>query len=725
MTALPVASEIRGKRPPPVRVADLLCGAGGSSTGAELAIAELGREMELVALNHWDIAIATHSANHPTARHFCQDIETVKPRDAVPDGVLDLLLASPECTQFSQARGGRPIQDQKRATPWCVPNWCASLYVRAFIVENVPELQGWGPIDSRGRPIKKLKGKTFLAWIESLKSLGYRVEWRVLNAADYGDPTTRRRLFILGRRDGRRIRWPDPTHSQQGGTDLLGHTTERWRAAREVIDWSRKGRSVFLRKVPLKPNTLRRLKAGALRFFGPWAAWYAALLDLEIERSIARWGDKKSPKTSATRGDADGACLIQLRGTSDARSLGLPLPAVTAGGKHLGVAEAFVFPANQGAGRARGIRSADEPLSTILTRDGLAAAEPLLLPQGSNQPTRSLDEPLPTLVTHGKPAIVEPLLLRIDMGGAKTLGTRNTQDPLYTITTAGGIGIAEPFLLGQHAGNAPRSTDEPLMTLCAGGAVGIAEPFVATLAHGNEPGERDPHSRRVASPDEPLGTITAGGGKYGVAEAFLMPVTHGGDPGRVCSPEVPLPTITTANRGEYGVAAPFIAPYYGSGSGTTGKSVDEPLDTITAKDRFALAEAFLVPNFGEREGQPPRTHDIAQPLPAVTSHGAGGLAEPAFLLNRHGDRPGGPRAHAVDEPLPTVTTRGAGYLVTRYGTDLLFRMLDNDELAAGTSFDAAPRPYVFVGKKDQVTKQIGNAVPVRLSKALVRAVLES
>jgi DNA (cytosine-5)-methyltransferase 1 len=378
------------------------------------------------------------------------------------------------------------------------------------------------------------------------------------------------------------------------------------------------------------------------------------------------------------------------------------------------------------------------PVRPIIRQFGSKArvAEQLLslLPQGSNQPGRSPDRPLPAIVTHGKPALIEPL-----------------------------IGAApQAFLVGQHSGNAPRGLDDPLMTICAGGAIRIAEAFVATLAHGNSPDERDPNSRRVASLDQPLGTITAGGGKYGVAEPFLMPVTHGTDPGRVRSTDDPLPTITTADRGEFavaeafifpvnqgdgrarglrsvdepaptivtrdslGIAEPFIAPYYSEGSGKNGKSVDVPLDAVTTRARFGLAEpaAFLVPNFGERPGQEPRTHAIDRPLPAVTGHGAGAVAE-AFVLNRHGDRAsGGQRGRALDEPLPTITCSGAGYLVQRYGTDLLFRMLDNDELAAGQGFADAPRPYRFVGKKAEVTKQIGNAVPVNLSAALVRAVLK-
>ena len=92
-------------------VAGLFCGAGGSSTGAKKAIAEIGGTMELVAINHWNTAIATHAANHSTARHLAEDVSIVDPEAVVEEGRLDLLMASPDCKFYSRARGGKPIQD--------------------------------------------------------------------------------------------------------------------------------------------------------------------------------------------------------------------------------------------------------------------------------------------------------------------------------------------------------------------------------------------------------------------------------------------------------------------------------------------------------------------------------------------------------------------------------------------------------------------------------------
>ena len=168
-----------------ILVADLLCGAGGSSTGCARALADLGLRMELMCVNHWPIAIETHTKNHPQARHHCQDIATVRPHMIVPEGYLDLLMASPTCTHHSVARGGKPTSDQQRSDPWHIITWLTELRVKRLIIENVWEFCGWGPVDPRtGKPIASRKGEYFRAWIDTIRRLGFDPEWRKLNAAD-------------------------------------------------------------------------------------------------------------------------------------------------------------------------------------------------------------------------------------------------------------------------------------------------------------------------------------------------------------------------------------------------------------------------------------------------------------------------------------------------------------------------------------------------------------
>jgi DNA (cytosine-5)-methyltransferase 1 len=257
--------------PRKILVADLLCGAGGSSTGCERALAALGLKMELVCVNHWQTAIDTHKKNHPNARHVVQDIATVRPHLLVPEGYLDLLMASPTCTHHSVARGGKPTSDQQRSDPWHIVTWLTELRVKRLIIENVWEFCGWGPVDPRTcKPIASRKGEYFRAWIETIRRLGFEPEWKKLNAADYGDATTRQRFILMARNDGRPVHWPVPTHAKRAGEGLaLFPTMQPWKPAREIIDWQIKGKSIFTRKKPLAPKTLARIHAGAVKFGWP------------------------------------------------------------------------------------------------------------------------------------------------------------------------------------------------------------------------------------------------------------------------------------------------------------------------------------------------------------------------------------------------------------------------------------------------------------------------
>ena len=155
-------------------VVDMFCGAGGESTGIMQAAMELGMKVNLLAINHWERAIETHAANHPSTDHLCESVERIDPTVVVPGQKLDLLWASPECTHHSIARGGRPRSDQSRASAWLILKWLSELYVERVIIENVPEFLSWGPLDNNGRPVQSQKGKTFKAFILSLQSLGYR-----------------------------------------------------------------------------------------------------------------------------------------------------------------------------------------------------------------------------------------------------------------------------------------------------------------------------------------------------------------------------------------------------------------------------------------------------------------------------------------------------------------------------------------------------------------------
>lgn len=238
--------------------ADLFCGGGGTSTGMIAAFEKRGVDYELVGVNHWDKAIETNRLNH-RGRYRRDGVERVSPRELVPGGRLHILWASPECTNHSRAKGGRPKDEQSRATAWDVLKWPQELFIDRIYIENVEEFLEWGPCDEAGHPIAKKKGEIFRQYIRALKAFGYRVDYQVMNAADFGAPTCRRRLIIQAVRGrNQKIRWPEPTHAKAPG--LFGE--KPWRAAREIIDWNIKGTSIFERKKPLAANTLRRIYSG-------------------------------------------------------------------------------------------------------------------------------------------------------------------------------------------------------------------------------------------------------------------------------------------------------------------------------------------------------------------------------------------------------------------------------------------------------------------------------
>lgn len=405
----------------------------------------LGCAPRLTAINHWPVAVDTHTRNHPEARHRCASLDALNPRELFAEGDLDLLWASPECTHHSSARGGRPVNDQSRATAWCVVRWAEALRPSIILVENVPEFLTWGGIGSDGRPLHGKKGATFLAWVGAMESLGYQVDWRVLCAADYGDPTTRHRLFVQAVRGRRKIVWPEPTHAPVGETDLLCSRMP-WVAAREIIDWSLPGVSIFDRRRPLSAKTIARIEAG-LNKFG-------------LRAFIAAWDNQSSANgvwsvdaplgtvvTKARHGVAE-PFLVKLRGTCNGADIGQPVPTVTASGNNIGLAEPFLVQVAHGnhnghdGNRCRA-RSIDEPMPTVCGRRGdVALCEPHLLPQHAGSISRPVSQPAPTVTCAGAIALVEPFLVKF----YGTSSAASIDAPLDTVTVKDRFGLARPTL---------------------------------------------------------------------------------------------------------------------------------------------------------------------------------------------------------------------------------------------------------------------------------------
>lgn len=573
---------------------DLFCGAGGTSTGLAEACKELGAPVELIAVNHWTIAVETHKKNHPWATHYCESIEKIDPRKVVPSGRLKLLVASPECTHHAKARGARPMNDQSRAQPWHILKWCQELYVENILIENVEELTSWGPLGYDGRPLKSKMGETFRAFIATLESMDYRVEYKILNSADFGDATTRKRLYILCRRPShKKIYWPSPSHTKtpEAG-ELFNKTLKPWVPAKKIIDWKIEGQSIFNRKHPLKRSTLERIAAGIKKFCGAAAEPF----------------------------------LIILRQHMDALSINGPLPAVCASGNHVAICEPKPgdFILQQQSGGAP--RSVDKPAPTIASKGAQALVQPqsFMIPfynerEGQSPRTHDVNAPVPSIPAtgSGKFGLIEPNLQGFILPQNSSNKARSLNDPAPTFTTTSrGVGLVKPkaFLVktkgkgasidqpsaviitpgGTDLGDG-RSVNDPLATVMGKDRFAVVEPKAFLVS----PGHGEGVERRTHSVEDPLKSQT-GSNEFAVVkpESFVFSMEHSGKKNgksskkngkRVYSMKSPFPTITSADA--WAMAKPCIIKYNGTGK---ANSVEEPLDTVTAKDRFGL----MIPGVG-------------------------------------------------------------------------------------------------------------------------------
>lgn len=226
-------------------VVDNFAGGGGASLGIEQALGIVD-----VAINHDVEAIAMHQANHPRTYHYLQDITQVDPRQVARGRDVRLAWFSPDCKHFSKAKGGKPVEKRIRDLAWVVLRWAKWVHPDVIMLENVEEFITWCPLGGDGRPDMTRKGETFRLWVRQLERWGYKVEWRELRACDYGAPTSRKRLFVVARCDGRPIVWPGPTH---------GPGLQPYRVAADIVQWWRKCASIFRREKPLKPATMARI----------------------------------------------------------------------------------------------------------------------------------------------------------------------------------------------------------------------------------------------------------------------------------------------------------------------------------------------------------------------------------------------------------------------------------------------------------------------------------
>ncbi|MGG1672880.1 DNA cytosine methyltransferase [Paenibacillus sp. NRS-1783] len=416
-------------------IVDNFAGGGGASTGIELAT---GRSVD-IAINHDPAAIAMHRANHPDTEHYCESVWDVDPREVAAGRPVGLAWLSPDCKHFSKAKGGKPVEKGIRGLAWVAVRWAATVKPRVIMLENVEEFKTWGPLLQDGYPDPDRKGRTFNSFVNALKRQGYRVEWKELRACDYGAPTIRKRLFLIARRDGRPIVWPEPTHGAPDSPEVKAGKRKPWRTAAEIIDWFRPCPSIFERKKPLAENTLRRIARGIQRFV------------INNPRPfIARIGQT-----------GFGGDRLQYQVTD-------PLTTVTTKAEHLLVTPVLGVNTTGHPGNAP-----TEPLRTVTTGGHHMLVSPTLIQMGYGDPegrrVLDLEKPVGTVTAGGNKFAVAAACLIKHYGGGYTGAGNGVDEPLSTVTTVDHNALVTSHLVKMKGTNIGQPVEEPIQTITAGG----------------------------------------------------------------------------------------------------------------------------------------------------------------------------------------------------------------------------------------------------------------
>lgn len=685
-------------------VVDLFAGGGGATCGIEAAGLVVHE-----CVNHSATAIETHAANHPETNHRCGDVWGNAPEAVANGRPVGLLWASPDCRHFSRARGAAPVSGRVRSLAWVAVKWAKELPARQkpriIIIENVAEFIEWGPtrakVDERGRamtdpqgrtllePVPERKGETFRKWVRALKREGYEVDWRVLDAAQPyvgnslpGAACRRKRLFVIARRDGMPVCWPEVVDVESSQNEDAG-------------SWSDLETASGAGDQPAG-------KCAAARVSDRHSA--ASAHDAANRR---RCGDRIGPDARGSVDSGSGRIenagdAVQRRGRSSAGRDGAP---------RSGRGESRQLSGAHGRCAADIIDWTDLGSSIFDRKKPLAEKTLARIAEGIRRYV--LNDPA-------------PFVLRVTQTGGAAVGgsVRSVRESVPTQTTRQDLAVATPIVTRMANGNGSGGTarrgrgatpmTEGLPTIHAGGnAFGMATPLLATVGYGERSGQRP----RVAQVHELLGTCV-NGVKQGLVSPVLMHNTTGHTGGRV---DGTLPTVTTG--GQTGMVSPLLAPMTMSAGGPECKAepADRTLGTVLTRDHRAMVAPVLTTL---RQNTGPTRVDEVGGMNTVTASGTHAGLVAALMVKFYGNESG---AHRADASLGTVTTKDRHALVcvmidgTEYViVDILFRMLKPSELADAMGF---PASYVWPKTQREAVKLIGNAVSPPMAEALVRGVL--
>ena len=481
-------------------IIDSFAGGGGASTGIEIAT---GKSVD-IAINHDPMAIAQHKANHPSTKHYCESVWDVNPKEACSGHPVALAWFSPDCKHFSKAKGGKPKDKNIRGLAWVALRWAALVRPRVIMLENVEEFKDWGPLNRGHRPIKAKKGVTFRKFVSQLEDLGYKVEHRELVAADYGAPTTRKRLFLIARCDGKPIVWPEPTHGPRDSEKVKAGILEPYVGAYTQIDFSLPCPSIFDSKEeiwekygiraqrPLAEKTMKRIARGLQKF----------VIDNPDPFIVeVNHGGERGP-----------------------RDISDPMPTIT--GKHgFGIVEPYMVQIGQTGFAADRSKDVRDPLTTIVSKNEHCLIIPTLIQYHSETASgevrgQKLDEPVMTVDGSNRYGLVSAFIQKYFDGGYKGAGA-DLENPLPTVTAWDHNSICAAHLIQMNNHCDGRDIAEPIPTITAGdGHFGEVRAFlVKYYGQGTGQDVKDPLDTITAN--DRFGLVTIQGVDYAIVDIGL------------------------------------------------------------------------------------------------------------------------------------------------------------------------------------------------------------
>ncbi|MGV8867664.1 MAG: DNA cytosine methyltransferase [Janthinobacterium svalbardensis] len=736
-------------------IIDNFAGGGGTSTGLERAF---GRPVD-IAINHDPEALAMHAINHPHTKHLCESVWDVDPIEVTGNQPVGLVWLSPDCKHFSKAKGGKPVEKRIRGLAWVTLRWAAKCKPRVIMLENVEEFKTWGPLlvaaDGTSKPDPAKRGKTFDSFVRQLRAHGYTVDHRELRASDHNTPTIRKRFFLVARRDGLPIRWPDATHGAPTSPAVLAGKLLPHRTAAECIDWTIPCPSIFERKRPLADATMRRIAKGIMRY----------VIDSASPFIVGQGGPIYSGKPV---------------------SAAQPFGTLTTENHRAVVVPSIVPVTHQGGDRSESI---NEPFRTITGAQrgekALAVAElaPFVMTNTSGHAGGAADTPVPTITSAGNQALAVATMVQTGYGEREGQAPRalDIEKPLGTVVGGASKHALVTAFLNEHANASNQRVmpaDEPLRTICAqvkGGHFSMVSAVLVDAAHGEvSPGGVKRWGSGVKKVAEPLGTVTASGNKA-LATAFLAKHYTG-----VVGSDLDAPIGTVTSCDHHSLVTAHVTKFR---TGATGTALDEPMHILTAGGTqtrpstgnvMGMVVAHVQRDMGKSIG-----HAADAPLGTVTAGGGGKSAlvasslvklrgtstaasmyEPLHTISAGGQHHaevrsfllayyGTDQAQQLDGPLATVTSRDRFGLVTIQGqdyqiVDIGLRMLAPHELYRAQGFpadyiiDEIPDPALLFVDGQQTTsnplalprvpltksaqvRMCGNSVCPPLSEALIRA----